>query len=160
MWELTFPKKFKCFEIWGFHGGEDNDSLGFGALLKPWRWRRYVSPKRRHLPTNPHGTKTQNIDSSVKIVFFLRKTAQMFATLVVGQPDTQIQKSKVFVLLASYIGVLSACARPPLRAYVSEASFALPCKDKSIALFRAWLSYFPVSGYCGITSRQTHYFAK
>jgi hypothetical protein len=27
---------------------------------QPWRWRRYVSPKRWHLPTSLHGARTQN----------------------------------------------------------------------------------------------------
>jgi hypothetical protein len=27
--------------------------------LQPWRWRKYVSPKRWHLPTSVHGAKTQ-----------------------------------------------------------------------------------------------------
>jgi hypothetical protein len=32
--------------------------------LQPWRWRQYVPPKCRYLPTSPHGDTTQdtNID--------------------------------------------------------------------------------------------------
>jgi hypothetical protein len=70
-------------EIWSFHGGEDDDivvlwfwrpvdsSVDSSVLekhtvsLQPWRWRQYVSPKRWHLPTSLHGSKTQkNINNS------------------------------------------------------------------------------------------------
>jgi hypothetical protein len=36
-------------------------SLHFPASpLQPWRWKKYVSPKRWHLPTSLHGAKIQN----------------------------------------------------------------------------------------------------
>jgi hypothetical protein len=31
----------------------------------PCKWRQNVSPKRRHRPANPHGTKTQQFDNNV-----------------------------------------------------------------------------------------------
>jgi hypothetical protein len=42
-------------EIWSSHGGDDVD-----VGLQGWRWRHYVSPKRRYLPTILHGIITQN----------------------------------------------------------------------------------------------------
>jgi hypothetical protein len=36
----------------------------YWSVFKPWRWRQYLPPKRRYLPTSPYGVATQktNID--------------------------------------------------------------------------------------------------
>jgi hypothetical protein len=34
-------------------------------LLKPWRWRQYVPPKRWYLPTSTHGITSQNTNSDI-----------------------------------------------------------------------------------------------
>jgi hypothetical protein len=62
--QITSRKHLKHCEIWGSHGGEDDDLVLMGCdtvwTLHPWRWRQYVSPKRWYLPTSPHGVTTQN----------------------------------------------------------------------------------------------------
>jgi hypothetical protein len=53
----------KC-KIWGFHGGDytsltDASCADFLIIsLRPWRWRRYVPPKRRLTPYL-HGATSQ-----------------------------------------------------------------------------------------------------
>lgn len=39
--------------------------------LQPWRWKQYVSQKRRRLPTSLHGAKAQNNNAIMCTVFTL-----------------------------------------------------------------------------------------
>jgi len=80
----TGSMKWKCYELWGSEGGENEDVklLVFSSVwicrsmptfrrnwgwsdkasalsLQPWRWKQHVSLRRRCLPTRLHGIITQ-----------------------------------------------------------------------------------------------------
>jgi hypothetical protein len=69
-----FTKYFLC-KIWGFHSYDYEEYLWSRVIHPPWRWRRYIPPKRLFKP-NPHGATSQ------KTIFFKIFPVQVWASPV------------------------------------------------------------------------------
>jgi hypothetical protein len=94
-WKRRVQQFFSC-RIWGSHSGscEEYHLLWYNAstcshagfllnlFFRPWRWRRYVSPKRRFTLNGLHGVISQKI-----VLFYYSIVARVYVTAVTFLPS-------------------------------------------------------------------------